>query len=180
MAFTGAYLNARARALIGQILPDEAIARVSAQPNPDEALRLLEADGYFRHASRSDGLSRAERLREQLDADFRDALLVLQGRERAVVRALYSRFEAEFIKAALGCAWHGIAQELRPRLPGVERRIPTVNQHDDRPRRITLVSVVRDGTTRQLEKGRRRLHVLRQVLHRQIESHEEPGECCGQ
>ena len=121
MAFAAAYLNARARAQIGQILPHEAIVRLSALPSADEILRRLEADGYFRHGPADRELAPSERLREVLDADYRAALTVVPEPGRSLIRALYARFEAEFLKAALGCAWKGVPAEERGRYVGASR-----------------------------------------------------------
>ena len=119
MGFSSAYLNARARALIGQILPARAIEGLAELPTADEVVKRLEADGYFRHDVPDDAaLSAVQRLREQLDRDYRAAMTVVPEPGRSVVRAMYGRHEAEFVKTIVGCAHHGLPPAVRARLAG--------------------------------------------------------------
>ena len=116
MAIGSAYLNARARALVGQIVPTEAIARLAEYPSEAEIVRALEARGWFRHPNGV--VATVDRLDAELDGDYRDAMMVIGGAGRRLVRAMYGRIEAAYIKAVLGCAWRGIPPAERPRLIG--------------------------------------------------------------
>jgi len=117
MASGSAYLNARARALIGQLLPAGELARLVELDTADEVARDLEARRWFRHGG-NEGLALIQRLGAELDGDCRDTIVVIGQPGRTVVRALYSRREAEFIKAILGCAHRGIPPSVRPSFTG--------------------------------------------------------------
>ena len=87
-----AYLNARARALIGQILPTETLLRLADLPTVENITRQLESQGYFRYRNGAEeALSPVQRLWLELDQDYRAAITVVSGPGRAVLRAMYGQ-----------------------------------------------------------------------------------------
>lgn len=119
MSSASAFINARARALIGTLVPAHDILRLAELPTDDAITRQLESVGYFRHASDGEGrLSPVQRLRSQLDGDYRAAITVVSQPGRTVLRALYGEREIAFLKAALGCVYRGIPPAERVRYVG--------------------------------------------------------------
>ena len=108
MSSASAFLNARARALIGTIVPMQDILRLAERPTVEAISRQLDSRGYFRHRVEDERLSPVQALWHQLDADFRAAITVVNGPGRAVLRAVYGEREAAFVKAALGCIYRGV------------------------------------------------------------------------
>jgi vacuolar-type H+-ATPase subunit C/Vma6 len=119
MSSATAFLNARARALIGTVMPTPDILRLAELPTVEAITRELETTGYFRHKpGGEERFSPIQRLWNQLDEDYRAAITVVNGAGRGVLRALYGEREAAFIKATLGCVYRGIPPADRCRYTG--------------------------------------------------------------
>jgi len=126
-----AYLNARARALIGQILPTETLLRLADLPTVENITRQLESQGYFRYRNGAEeALSPVQRLWLELDQDYRAAITVVSGPGRAVLRAMYGQREIAFIKAMLGCVRRGIPPAARTPYIGGLRLLERAREAD--------------------------------------------------